>query len=125
MHHPMEGCPVLNLRIRGNPMSRSHGNSDEEDSALTTVWVLLPKLPFHLHTWHFVKQIMSPVRVPMEMDVAAKARTRPIMEKVQVEIDSTKLRLSHVFVGQRNSTNHCKVFLCNQMDHRIISFILS
>lgn len=45
----------------------------------------------------------------MEMDVATKARTRPSMEKVQVEINSTKPRLSHVFVGQRNSTNHCKV----------------
>lgn len=41
----------------------------------------------------------------MEMDVATKGRTRPCMAKVQVEIDSTKPRLSHVFVGQRNSTN--------------------
>ncbi|KAH0632454.1 hypothetical protein KY290_035873 [Solanum tuberosum] len=44
---------------------------------------------------------MSPVRVPMEMDVATKGRTRPCMAKVQVDIDSTKPRLSHVFVGQK------------------------
>nr|XP_009765570.1 PREDICTED: uncharacterized protein LOC104217118 [Nicotiana sylvestris] len=77
----------------------------EEDSPLAPVWVLLPKLPFHLHTWHYIKQILSPVGTPMYMDVATNGKTRPSMAKVRVEIDLSKPRLSHVFVGSKNATN--------------------
>ncbi|PHU20923.1 hypothetical protein BC332_12074 [Capsicum chinense] len=27
----------------------------EEDLPIAPLWVLLPKLPFHMHTWHYVK----------------------------------------------------------------------
>lgn len=101
------------FEIEGQPMWLSRWTphfTSEEDSPLTTVWVLLPKLPFHLHTWYFVKQIMRAVRVPMEIDVATKRRTRPSMAKLRVEIDLTKPKLSNVFVGQRNSTNPLQGF---------------
>lgn len=89
------------IEIDGQPMWLSRWTPDftpEEDSPLTPVWVLLPKLPFHLHTWHYVKQILSPIGTPMAMDVATKGKTRPSMTKVRIKIDLTKPRLNHVFV---------------------------
>lgn len=44
----------------------------------------------------------------MEMDVATKGRTRPCMAKEQVEIDSTKPRLS-CFCWTEILPIHCKV----------------
>ncbi|KAH0773507.1 hypothetical protein KY290_010644 [Solanum tuberosum] len=81
--------------IDGQPMWLSRCTPDftlEEDSPLTLVWVLLPKLPFHLHTWHYVKQIVSPIGTPMPMDLATKGRTRPSMAKKQQEKDALKAR---------------------------------
>lgn len=96
------------IEIEGQPMWLSRWTPDftpEEDSPITLVWVLLPKLLFHLHTWHYVKQILSPIGTPLGMDVATKGMTRPSMAKVRVEIDLTKPRLDHIFVGQRNAAN--------------------
>lgn len=96
------------IEIEGQPMWLTRWSPDftpEEDSPLTPVWVLLPKLPFHLHTWHHIKQILSPTGVSMAMDIATKGRTRLSMAKVRVEINLSKPRLNHVFAGQRNATN--------------------
>ncbi|OIS99039.1 hypothetical protein A4A49_20107 [Nicotiana attenuata] len=62
----------------------------EEDSPIVPVWVLLSGLPFHCHTWYYVKKILAPVGVPLSMDLATDYRTRPGMAKVRVEIDLTK-----------------------------------
>ncbi|KAM3325429.1 hypothetical protein P3S67_000554 [Capsicum chacoense] len=62
----------------------------EEDLPIAPVWVLLPKLPFHMHTWQYIKQIVSSVVTPFEMDQATRSRTRPSMAKVRVEIDMLK-----------------------------------
>ncbi|XP_059277823.1 uncharacterized protein LOC132032010 [Lycium ferocissimum] len=53
----------------------------EEDSPIVPVWVLLPKLPFHCHAWHYVRQIVAPVGIPLNMDAATTSRTRPGMAK--------------------------------------------
>ncbi|KAF3617933.1 hypothetical protein FXO38_33698 [Capsicum annuum] len=53
----------------------------EEDLPISPVWVLLPKLPFHMHTWQYIKQIVSSVVTPVEMDQATRSRTRPSMDK--------------------------------------------
>ncbi|XP_060203078.1 uncharacterized protein LOC132631524 [Lycium barbarum] len=71
----------------------------EEDLPIAPVWVLLPKLPFHLHTWHYLKQIVSSVGTPLEMDMATKGRTRPSMAKVRVEIDLLKPQPEAVYIG--------------------------
>lgn len=39
------------------------------------------------------------------MGIATKGWTRPSMAKVRVEIDLTKPRVNHVWVGLRNATN--------------------
>ncbi|WMV49351.1 hypothetical protein MTR67_042736 [Solanum verrucosum] len=71
----------------------------EEDLPIAPVWILLPKLPFHMHTWQYIKQIVSSVGTPLEKDQATKSRTRPSMAKVRVEIDLLKPQPESVYVG--------------------------
>ncbi|XP_060211621.1 uncharacterized protein LOC132639155 [Lycium barbarum] len=71
----------------------------DEDSPIVPVWVLLPGLPFHLHTWNYVKQVVAPIGTPLTMDAATKNRTRPSMAKVRVEVNLTKTKLTSIFVG--------------------------
>ncbi|KAH0642541.1 hypothetical protein KY290_034122 [Solanum tuberosum] len=40
----------------------------EKDLPIAPIWVLLPNLPFHLHTWAYIKQIVSNVGTPLEMN---------------------------------------------------------
>ncbi|OIT35442.1 hypothetical protein A4A49_24660 [Nicotiana attenuata] len=72
----------------------------EEDLPIAPVWVLLPGLPFHMHTWNYVKQVVSTIGIPLEMDLATRGRTRPSMAKVRVEIDLLKDQPNSVYVGQ-------------------------
>lgn len=67
------------------------------DSPIVPVWVLLPILPFHLHTWNYVKQIVGPVGT-LSLDSATDYKTRPSMAKVRVEVDLTKTKLNSVWV---------------------------
>ncbi|KAK6783954.1 hypothetical protein RDI58_017408 [Solanum bulbocastanum] len=62
----------------------------EEDFPIAAVWILLPKLPFHMNTWQYIKQIVSSVSKPLEIDLTTKGRTRLSMAKVWVEIDLLK-----------------------------------
>lgn len=106
----------------------------EEDSPIAPIWVLLSGLPFHCYTWHYVKQILGPVGLPLSMDIATDYRTRPSMAKVRVEVDLTKPQLKYVWVGQENETNPLKGFMqkleyegvpkyckhCRRLGHSII-----
>ncbi|XP_059294577.1 uncharacterized protein LOC132047566 [Lycium ferocissimum] len=71
----------------------------EIDSPIILVWVLLPQLPFHCHTWYYVRQTLSPIDTPIAMDNATNGRTRPSMAKVRVEIDLTKPRINKLWIG--------------------------
>ncbi|OIT20358.1 hypothetical protein A4A49_40385 [Nicotiana attenuata] len=82
----------------------------DHDSHIVPVWVLLPELPFHCHTWHYVKQILEPVEKSLTMDVATFGRTRPSTTKVRVEIDLTKPQVTIVYVGQEEEMNSLKGF---------------
>ncbi|XP_009788948.1 uncharacterized protein [Nicotiana sylvestris] len=72
----------------------------EEDLPIVPAWVLLPRLPFHMHDWHYVKQLLSSVRTPLALDAATIGRTRPSMAKIRVEVDLLKTLPQSVFVGQ-------------------------
>ncbi|XP_059294680.1 uncharacterized protein LOC132047690 [Lycium ferocissimum] len=71
----------------------------EEDLPIVPVWILLPGLPFHLHNWHYVKQIANEVGTPLEIDVATRSMTRPSMAKVRVELDLLKPLVKSVWIG--------------------------
>lgn len=85
----------------------------KEDSPIVLVQILLPELPLHCHTWHYVKQIVSPTGNPLSMDLATDHRTRPSMAKVRVEVDLTKPKLNSVWVGQEDESNPLKGFAQN------------
>lgn len=52
-----------------------------------------------MHTWEYIKQIVSSVGTSLEMDLATKGRTRISMAKVRVEIDLLKPQSESVYVG--------------------------
>ncbi|KAF3639408.1 hypothetical protein FXO37_23975 [Capsicum annuum] len=77
----------------------------EEDLPIALVWVLLPALPFHLHTWHYIKQQVSNVGTPLEMDNTTRSQARPSIVKVRVEIDLLKTLPDVIWVGLENETS--------------------
>lgn len=80
----------------------------DEDIPIAPVWVLLPGIPFHLHTWHYVKQIVSSIGTPLALDAATCGRTRPSMAKVRVEIDLLKNLPDSIYVGSENEESPLK-----------------
>lgn len=85
--------------IEGNQMWLQKWSPDfkpEEDMPIVPVWVNLPRLPFHLHTWHYVKQIASKAGTPLEMNITTRGKTRPSMAKVRLEVDLLKPLLTSV-----------------------------
>ncbi|WMV14246.1 hypothetical protein MTR67_007631 [Solanum verrucosum] len=82
----------------------------EEDLPIAPVWVLLPNLPFHLHTWHYIKQLVSNIGTPLELDNATRSKTRPSMAKVRVEIDLLKPQPDSIWVGLENDTSPLRGF---------------
>nr|XP_018632189.1 uncharacterized protein LOC108948042 [Nicotiana tomentosiformis] len=82
----------------------------EEDLPIVPVWVNIPDLPFHLHTWHYVKQIAKEAGIPLEMDIATRGKTRPSMAKVRLEVDLLKPLLTSVWVGDGDDDSPLKGF---------------
>lgn len=62
--------------------------------------VLLPGLSFHMHDWHYIKQLLSSVGTPLALEAATIGRTRPIIAKIRVEVDLLKPLPETIFVGQ-------------------------
>ncbi|XP_060188384.1 uncharacterized protein LOC132617405 [Lycium barbarum] len=73
-----------------------------KDSPVVLVWVLLPGLPFHLHSWNYIKQIVAPIGTPLMMDPATENRTRPSMAKVRVEVNLTETKINSISIGTEN-----------------------
>lgn len=82
----------------------------EEDSPIVLVWVLLPELSFHCHTWYYIKQKVGHDRTRLSMGLVIDHKTRPSMAKVRVEIDPTKPKLNSVWVGSEDESNPLKGF---------------
>ncbi|XP_060194994.1 uncharacterized protein LOC132624193 [Lycium barbarum] len=103
--------PILEDQLKSMGVQMWHPDfKPEEDSLMAPIWVLLPKLPFHCHTWHYVKQILSPIGIPLIMDNATTNRTRPSMAKVRVEVDLTKPRIDKIWVGLEDESYPLKGF---------------
>lgn len=107
----------------------------DEDIPIALVWVLLLKLPFHMHSWYYVRQILQDVGTPLALDVATKNRTRPGMAKVRVEVDLLKPLPKSVYVEQPYEDSPLKGFVqkleykdipkyckyCRKLGHLMIS----
>ncbi|XP_009610625.1 uncharacterized protein [Nicotiana tomentosiformis] len=91
------------VEIEGQQMWLQRWSPDfkpKEDLPVAPVWVLLPRLHFHMHRWQYVKQVVSAVGTPLEMDLATRGKARPSMAKVRIEIDLLKQQPDSVYVGQ-------------------------
>ncbi|KAH0725204.1 hypothetical protein KY284_001069 [Solanum tuberosum] len=107
----------------------------EEDIPIASVWVLPPGLLFHMHSWHYVKKIVSSIGTPLAMDIATNGRTRPSIAKIGVEIDLLKSHLENVWVGledeasplsgyyqkleYENKPKYCKH--CRKLGHNVMN----
>ncbi|XP_060190406.1 uncharacterized protein LOC132619559 [Lycium barbarum] len=80
------------------------------DSPIVPTWVLLPSLPIHCHSWHYVKQLVGTIGTPLSMDLATENRTRPSMAKVRVEIDLTKPKIDSIWIGVEDDDSPLKGF---------------
>nr|XP_033516369.1 uncharacterized protein LOC104112999 [Nicotiana tomentosiformis] len=104
------------IEIEGQIMSLEKWTPDfkpDVDSPIVPVWVLLPELSFHCHTWHYVKQIAGPIGTPLSMDIATDYRTRPNIAKVRVEVDLTKPKLNSIWVGSEDEQSPLNGFTQN------------
>ncbi|XP_060168984.1 uncharacterized protein LOC132599789 [Lycium barbarum] len=82
----------------------------EEDLPIATVWALLPGLPFHLHNWFYLKQIVAVAGTPLELDTVTKNMNRPSMAKVRIEIDFLKPLITNVWIGNEDEDSLLKGF---------------
>lgn len=82
----------------------------EEDLPIVPVWVLLPRLPYHMHSWSYIQQIASTIGTPLELDATTKARTRPSMAKVRVEVDLLRSLPTSIWVGREDEVSAMKGF---------------
>ncbi|KAK4707014.1 hypothetical protein R3W88_033428 [Solanum pinnatisectum] len=71
----------------------------EEETPIIPIWVLLPGLPWHCFKKEFITPLLSSVGKVLYLDTASINRTRASMAKVKVQIDLTKARPRHVWIG--------------------------
>ncbi|XP_060200864.1 uncharacterized protein LOC132629150 [Lycium barbarum] len=82
----------------------------EEDIPLAPIWALLPGLPFHMHNWVYIKQIVEAAGTPIEVDLATKNMNRPSMAKVRIEIDLLKPLVTNVWIGNEDEDSPLRGF---------------
>ncbi|KAK4707181.1 hypothetical protein R3W88_033254 [Solanum pinnatisectum] len=71
----------------------------EEETLIVPIWVLLPGLPWHCFKKEFISPLLASVGKVLYVDTASIKRTRASMAKVKVQIDLTKARPRHVWIG--------------------------
>ncbi|KAH0776722.1 hypothetical protein KY290_008133 [Solanum tuberosum] len=71
----------------------------EEETPIVPIWVLLPGLPWHCFKKEFITPLLSPIGKVLYLDTASIKRTRASMAKVKVQVDLTKARPRHVWIG--------------------------
>ncbi|KAK4716303.1 hypothetical protein R3W88_014641 [Solanum pinnatisectum] len=71
----------------------------EEETPIVPIWVLLPGLPWHCFKKEFITPLLDSVGKVLYLDTASIKRTRASMAKVKVQVDLTKARPRHVWIG--------------------------
>ncbi|KAH0765155.1 hypothetical protein KY285_001026 [Solanum tuberosum] len=75
----------------------------EEETPVVPKWVALPELPWHCYNKVLLKTILSPIGKVLYLDSHSSQKTRGSMARVKIQIDLTKERPPHVWVGFKNS----------------------
>ncbi|KAK4730433.1 hypothetical protein R3W88_023421 [Solanum pinnatisectum] len=70
-----------------------------EDTPIVPIWVTLPELPWHCYYMDILTPLLSPIGKALYLDSATMQKTRGSVAKVRVQIDITKDRPQHVWLG--------------------------
>uniref|UniRef100_M1DPZ0 LINE-type retrotransposon LIb DNA, complete sequence, Insertion at the S14 site n=1 Tax=Solanum tuberosum TaxID=4113 RepID=M1DPZ0_SOLTU len=71
----------------------------EEETPIVPIWILLLGLPWHCFKKEFITPLLSPIGKVLYLDTTSIKRTRASMAKVKVQVDLTKARPRHVWIG--------------------------
>ncbi|KAK4707459.1 hypothetical protein R3W88_033006 [Solanum pinnatisectum] len=70
-----------------------------EETPIVPIWVTLPELPWHCFYMDILTPLLSPIGKALYLDSATMQKTRGSVAKVRVQIDITKNRPQHVWLG--------------------------
>ncbi|OIT07896.1 hypothetical protein A4A49_43572 [Nicotiana attenuata] len=70
-----------------------------EDSPIVPVWIIVPERPWHLYYIEILSPLLSPIGKALFLDLASFQKTRGSVVKVKIQIDLTKERPTHVWLG--------------------------
>uniref|UniRef100_M1DND0 Ta11-like non-LTR retroelement protein n=1 Tax=Solanum tuberosum TaxID=4113 RepID=M1DND0_SOLTU len=71
----------------------------EEETPIVPIWVLLQGLPWHCFKEEFITPLLELVGKVLYLDTTSIKRTRATMAKVKVQVDLTKDRPRHIWIG--------------------------
>ncbi|XP_015166828.1 myb-like protein I [Solanum tuberosum] len=70
-----------------------------EETPIVPIWITLPELPWHCHYMDILTPLLSPIGKALYLDSATMHKTRGSVAKVRVQIDITRERPQHVWLG--------------------------
>ncbi|TMX01944.1 hypothetical protein EJD97_023053 [Solanum chilense] len=71
----------------------------DEETPLVPIWVSLPELPWHYYNKEFITSLLSPIGRVLYLDSASINKTRGNQARVKVQVDLTKERPPHIWMG--------------------------
>ncbi|XP_075101695.1 uncharacterized protein LOC142177129 [Nicotiana tabacum] len=70
-----------------------------EDSLMVPIWIVIPELPWHFYFMEILTPLLSHVGKALFLDLASFQKTRRSVVKVKMQINLTKDRPHHVWLG--------------------------
>ncbi|XP_069150536.1 uncharacterized protein [Solanum lycopersicum] len=71
----------------------------DEETPLVPIWISLPELPWHCYNKEFITSLLSPIGRVLYLDSASINKTRGSQARVKVQVDLTRDRPSHIWMG--------------------------
>ncbi|KAK4733767.1 hypothetical protein R3W88_008028 [Solanum pinnatisectum] len=94
------------MSIDGQLMRIQAWTSDftpKEATPIVPIWVALPELPWHCYNKVLLTIVLSSIGKVLYLDSPSSKKTRGIMAKLKIQIDLTKERPPHSWMGFKNS----------------------
>ncbi|KAH0682785.1 hypothetical protein KY285_022210 [Solanum tuberosum] len=88
--------------ITGHSMKIQMWNPEfkpEDETPVVPIWITLHELPWHCYYMDTLTLILSPIGKALYLDSASMQKTRGGVAKVRIQIDLTKERPRHVWLG--------------------------
>ncbi|KAH0664058.1 hypothetical protein KY284_028989 [Solanum tuberosum] len=88
--------------IAGHPMKLQMWTptfKPAEETPIVPIWITLPELPWYCYYMDILTPLLSPIGKALYLDSATMQKTRGSVAKVRVQIDITKERPQHVWLG--------------------------